>query len=66
MVIEFPAIVSLKGKKRKTELGLNIGVEDHQTVKNIRFCTQWEGPNVMSVIINQYQVVFESRKARNR
>jgi hypothetical protein len=41
-------------------------MECKKTVENIGFCTQWESPDVMTVIINENEVIFESRETVDR
>jgi hypothetical protein len=64
--IVLTAIISLQGHERKPELGVNVGVKRTDNRKNFRLRTYWNNPNVMSEIIQEDDIVFESRMTKHR
>lgn len=65
LIVKLTAIVSLKRDEGKLKLCADIGVKGKNAGIDIRFRAQWKGPDIMSIIMNKHQVVFETRKARN-
>ena len=60
VLIELFSIISLERDERQLELGCNISMKGLKTGENIRFAAQRKCPHIMSQIINQNKVIFES------
>lgn len=64
-VIELATIVSLQGKKRSLELGLNVRVKLNNDRQRFRLVLQRKGPYIMCIVIENHKVKLITRNTRH-
>jgi hypothetical protein len=47
----------LKALNRKAKLGVSIGNEINHVIMHLRLLPKWEGPAVVGVVIEDYQII---------
>ena len=58
--VEFFSVVRLESNEGEMELGVYIGMERTNERQHLRFQVNWKCPSIMSVIIKQHKIVFET------